>query len=83
MIVVAGRHPETPDGGRVVIEVGPAGEIRNSAGLDAPPACVEAFNPVFDVTPGGLVDIIVTERGVVQPRFEGRIAVLSEASEAR
>lgn len=25
-----------------------------------------AFNPVFDVTPAGLIDVIVTERGVVE-----------------
>ena len=29
-------------------------------------AQVDAFNPVFDVTPAALLDVIVTERGVVQ-----------------
>ncbi len=29
-------------------------------------AGVEAFNPVFDVTPADLIDAIVTERGVVE-----------------
>ena len=27
---------------------------------------IQAWNPVFDVTPGELVDAIVTERGVVE-----------------
>ena len=32
---------------------------------------VEAWNPVFDVTPAALVDVIVTERGVIeQPNLE-------------
>jgi methylthioribose-1-phosphate isomerase len=43
------------------------------------PACyreqetlVNAWNPVFDVTPAGLIDAIVTEAGVVlHPSAEG------------
>ena len=27
---------------------------------------IKAWNPVFDVTPGELIDAIVTEKGVVQ-----------------
>ncbi|MNP80771.1 Methylthioribose-1-phosphate isomerase [compost metagenome] len=27
---------------------------------------VEVFNPVFDVTPADLIDVIVTERGIVE-----------------
>jgi methylthioribose-1-phosphate isomerase len=29
------------------------------------PLGVDARNPVFDITPAGLVDAIVTERGVI------------------
>ncbi|WP_442112950.1 S-methyl-5-thioribose-1-phosphate isomerase [Pseudomonas sp. NUPR-001] len=29
-------------------------------------AAVEAFNPVFDVTPADLIDVIVTEKGIVE-----------------
>ncbi|TDF81176.1 S-methyl-5-thioribose-1-phosphate isomerase [Pseudomonas sp. H9] len=29
-------------------------------------ASVEAFNPVFDVTPADLIDVIVTEKGIVE-----------------
>ena len=28
---------------------------------------MRAFNPVFDVTPAGLIDAIVCERGVASP----------------
>jgi methylthioribose-1-phosphate isomerase len=27
---------------------------------------IHAWNPVFDVTPGGLIDAIVTEKGVIE-----------------
>lgn len=37
---------------------------------------VEVFNPVFDVTPADLVDVIVTERGVVERPDTAKIAQL-------
>ena len=64
--------PDTPNGSRIAIEERPASEIWNSAGIE-PLAGVEAFNPVFDVTPAELVDVIVTEGGLVYPPFEGRM----------
>ncbi|MBD9503490.1 S-methyl-5-thioribose-1-phosphate isomerase [Pseudomonas sp. PDM23] len=39
-------------------------------------ADVEAFNPVFDVTPADLIDAIVTERGVVERPDTERMAQL-------
>ena len=71
--------PETPDGSGIAIEERPAGEIWSSVGIEPPPG-VQAFNPVFDVTPAEFVHVIVTERGIVQPPFEGRIAALLEDS---
>jgi methylthioribose-1-phosphate isomerase len=32
------------------------------------PAGSRGFNPAFDVTPARLVDAVVTERGVVEPK---------------
>jgi methylthioribose-1-phosphate isomerase len=29
-------------------------------------ADIDAFNPVFDVTPADLIDVIVTEKGIVE-----------------
>jgi methylthioribose-1-phosphate isomerase len=36
----------------------------------------QAWNPVFDVTPAGLIDVIVTERGVVSRPDAARMAML-------
>ena len=39
-------------------------------------AQIEAFNPVFDVTPAELIDVIVTERGVVKQPNEQKMRAL-------
>ncbi|WP_313339265.1 S-methyl-5-thioribose-1-phosphate isomerase [Stutzerimonas nitrititolerans] len=39
-------------------------------------ADVEVFNPVFDVTPADLIDVIVTERGVVERPGAAKLAAL-------
>jgi len=40
-------------------------------------AHIDAFNPVFDVTPAQLIDVIVTERGIVeQPNLEKMQALM-------
>ncbi|MEL7560055.1 S-methyl-5-thioribose-1-phosphate isomerase [Stutzerimonas chloritidismutans] len=39
-------------------------------------ADVEAFNPVFDVTPADLIDAIVTERGIVERPNAAKLAAL-------
>ncbi|MEZ3187185.1 S-methyl-5-thioribose-1-phosphate isomerase [Pseudomonas sp. LM13] len=39
-------------------------------------ADVEAFNPVFDVTPADLIDVIVTEKGVVERPTAAKMADL-------
>ena len=55
----------TPDGSQVSIEQRPAEEIRALGGQPIAAAGAAAWNPVFDVTPAGLVDYLVTEAGVV------------------
>lgn len=40
------------------------------------PQGVEAWNPVFDITPAGLVDVLVTERGVVPQPNRDRLQAL-------
>ncbi len=40
-------------------------EVREIRGNAIAPDGVDVFNPVFDVTPASLIDVIVTERGVV------------------
>ncbi|MGR3896731.1 S-methyl-5-thioribose-1-phosphate isomerase [Pseudomonas sp. 1176_21] len=39
-------------------------------------AGVEAFNPVFDVTPADLIDVIVTEKGIVERPDTAKMAQL-------
>lgn len=53
----------TESGGQVVIEQRQTGEILGGSYQDNDR--VSAWNPVFDVTPAGLVDAIVTEKTVV------------------
>jgi len=53
------------DGQQVVIEERPASEILTLAGQPVAASGATAWNPVFDVTPAGLVDYLVTEAGVI------------------
>lgn len=54
-----------PDGQQVVIEERPASEVLTLAGQPVAASGASAWNPVFDVTPAGLVDYLVTEAGVI------------------
>ena len=56
----------SPDGASIPIEVRPEEEVLQCAGRSTSAPGVGAWNPVFDVTPAGLVDAIVTERGVME-----------------
>jgi len=57
---------ETPDGSGIVIEQRDGDELCRFGERDIAPEGASAFNPVFDVTPAALIDVIVTERGVVR-----------------
>ena len=52
-------------GAEIPIEVRAGDELLCCAGRRVAAQGAEAWNPVFDVTPAGLVDAIVTEKGVV------------------
>ncbi|MFT6625786.1 MAG: methylthioribose-1-phosphate isomerase, partial [Cycloclasticus sp.] len=39
---------------------------------------VDALNPVFDVTPAGLISAIVTEKGVIESPDVRKMAVLTQ-----
>ncbi|MEX2474417.1 S-methyl-5-thioribose-1-phosphate isomerase [Marinobacter sp.] len=49
----------------IPIEERDGSEVRQIRGVPIAPEGVEVFNPVFDVTPASLIDVIVTEKGVV------------------
>lgn len=53
-------------GAEIPIEERDGKEVREVQGVALAPAGVAVFNPVFDVTPASLIDVIVTEKGVVQ-----------------
>ncbi|MGO1501978.1 MAG: S-methyl-5-thioribose-1-phosphate isomerase [Marinobacter sp.] len=53
-------------GVKIPIEERDGTEIREMRGIQLAPEGVSVFNPVFDVTPANLIDVIVTEKGVVR-----------------
>jgi methylthioribose-1-phosphate isomerase len=66
--------PSTPDGSAIPIEQRAGDEVLQCAGQRTTVEGAEAWNPVFDVTPAGLVDYIVTERGVIERPDAARVA---------
>jgi methylthioribose-1-phosphate isomerase len=62
-----------PDGRQVVIEERPASEILTLAGQPVAADGAGAWNPVFDVTPAGLIDYLVTEAGVIEAPDRDRL----------
>lgn len=56
---------ETPNGSGIEIEERDPSELLTE-GFRQGGSVITAWNPVFDVTPSSLIDVIVTERGVVE-----------------
>ncbi len=61
-----------PDGSHIPIEERDPDEVLNLqySGDSVAPAGAKARNPAFDITPHGLVDAIVTERGISRQPFK-------------
>ena len=58
-------------GGMIPIETRPMSEVTSLGGMPIAPTGVDAWNPSFDVTPAELIDVIVTECGIItQPMRE-------------
>jgi methylthioribose-1-phosphate isomerase len=64
----------TPGGAEIEIELRSPDELLSFAGQRTVIDGAAAWNPVFDVTPAGLIDAIVTERGVVLQPDAARMA---------
>ncbi|MFZ4790112.1 MAG: S-methyl-5-thioribose-1-phosphate isomerase [Candidatus Competibacteraceae bacterium] len=64
------------DGSTIPIEQRAAEELLTLGGQPVAAAGVEVWNPSFDVTPAALVDVLVTERGVVLDPDAGKLARL-------
>nr|VFJ92760.1 MAG: methylthioribose-1-phosphate isomerase [Candidatus Kentron sp. LFY] len=65
-----------PNGDAIPIEMRAEQEVLSFASHPIAPGNVTAWNPVFDVTPADLVDVIVTEAGVIEKPDTGKIAAL-------
>jgi methylthioribose-1-phosphate isomerase len=73
----------TETGADIHIEERDGAELLSVSGVRTVAEGVQAFNPVFDVTPAGLIDALVTERGVIKAPDEARMrAVFGPLSRA-
>jgi len=63
-------------GADIPIETRPPAEVLEVAGIAVAAAGAQAWNPAFDVTPAELVDVIVTERGVVEQPDPAKMTAL-------
>lgn len=69
------HRPEPGLGEDIPLEERAADELLDIGGTRVAPD-VEVFNPVFDVTPADLIDVIVTERGIVERPDAAKLAQL-------
>ncbi len=69
-------------GDQIPIEERSVDEVLSFAGRRVTADGAGATNPAFDVTPGGLISAIVTERGVAREPFGAALARLFDAVEA-
>jgi len=51
-------------------------EVTHFQGVPVAPKGIRAFNPAFDVTPGSLIDAIITEKGIVRKPFKKNLKKL-------
>jgi len=66
---------QTASGSDIEIELRDASELLQSAGQRVAAVGVQAFNPVFDITPADLIDVLVTERGVMPSPDTAKLAM--------
>lgn len=64
------------NGAAIPIEFRDAAEVGGFGGQRWSPPGLDAYNPAFDVTPGGLIAAIVTERGVARPPYDATVPTL-------
>ncbi len=62
----------------IPIEARSTEEVLQLGGQPIAAAGAQAWNPAFDVTPAGLVDVIVTERGVVEKPDLAKMSAMME-----
>ncbi|CAN5462874.1 S-methyl-5-thioribose-1-phosphate isomerase [soil metagenome] len=62
--------PAIPDGSHIPVEERSGEELTHAEGISIAPLGTKVYNPAFDITPGGLIDAIVTEKGVFRPPYD-------------
>lgn len=67
----------TLSGADIAIELRSDAEVLEIGGTRMAPTHARAFNPAFDVTPSRLINAIVTERGIVDPRVEPDVTAIA------
>lgn len=70
---------DTASGAQIEIELREQNELLAYAGQRTVAEGIAAWNPVFDVTPAELIDVIVTERGVIERPDVARMAQWMQA----
>ncbi len=65
-----------PDGSHIPVEQRDGQEVACFAGVQTGPLGVQTWNPAFDVTPHDLLTAVITERGVLRPPFDRKLADL-------
>ena len=70
---------DTTSGDLIEIEERDPGELLGAGGARTVADGVQAWNPVFDVTPASLIDAIVTEKGIVERPDEASMRALFAA----
>lgn len=68
--------PATAGGEEIVIEERHGAELLSIAGQNIAPEDSAAYNPVFDVTPAALIDVLVTEKGAIERPDKEKITAL-------
>ena len=72
---------QTPDGAGIPIEDRAGDEVWRATGSSMPPLGAVIANPAFDITPARLVDVLVTEKGVIEAPDASRMAALFRSTE--
>jgi methylthioribose-1-phosphate isomerase len=67
---------QTPHGDDIEIELRDPAELLSISGKRTVVDGADAWNPVFDVTPAELIDVIVTERGAIERPNEAQMQSL-------
>ncbi len=73
--------PDCPSGEKIPIEERDPEEITFGFGRKTAPSGIDVYNPAFDVTPHQLITGIITEKGIIAPPNEERVADMLSLSQ--